>query len=443
MRGLDPRIPIVGAQCPPKRDGRDKPTAVRSKFGGRGAWHGFFWVLTVLPTIKTPGEGHAMRHYNTVFDTLLKLVPWHVFDRLVDTSKADKKVRRLTTRDQLIALLYAQLAGSESLRAIETGLASHASKLYHLGACEVSRSTLADANARRPYAVFTGLLAELMSRCERRLGRQVADAVYLMDSTGFRLSSLSADWAQFCAGVSGAKLHVVYSPDSACPSFADVTPANVNDITVAKTMPIRPGATYVFDLGYYDYGFWAKLDDAGCRIVTRLKVNTPLAVVAENPLPEQSPVLSDQIGNLPARQARSRNNPFQGPVRELRVRTETGKILRIVTNDLDTPAEEIAELYKRRWQIELFFRWVKHTLKVRHFFGTSENAVRIQLAVALIAFLLLRTAHSLQSSVQGLLAFTRLVANNLMHRRPIDRLLDPPPPILIDRRQLSLNLCQI
>ena len=121
------------------------------------------------------------------------------------------------------------------------------------------------------------------------------------------------------------------------------------------------------------------------------------------------------------------------------MRTETGKILRIVTNDLDASADEIAELYKRRWQIELFFRWVKHTLKIRHFFGTSENAVRIQIAVALIAYLLLRMAHALQTSVTSLLAFARLVATNLMHRRPIERLLDPPPPIIKDQRQLSLR----
>ncbi len=403
------------------------------------------WILLrfdVLPTIKTAEGSHAMRHHNTVFHAVLKLVPWHVLDRLVERAKANKKVRRLTTQEQFIALLYAQLAGSESLRAIEAGLASHASKLYHLGGCEVSRSTLSDANAQRPCTVFTALLAELMSRCERGLGQQIADAAYLIDSTGFRLSALSADWARFCAGVSGTKLHIVYNPDSACPSFAELTPANVNDITVAKTMPIRPGATYVFDLGYYDYGFWAKLDAAGCRIVTRLKVNTALSVVAENRLPEHSLVLCDRIGHLPARQARSRINPFSDPVRELHVRTETGKILRIVTNDLDAPADEIAELYKRRWQIELFFRWVKHALKIRHFFGTSENAVRIQIAIALIAFLLLRMAHSLQNSVHGLLAFTRLVANNLMHRRRIDRLLDLQPPNLTDRRQLSLNLCQ-
>jgi IS4 transposase len=207
-------------------------------------------------------------------------------------------------------------------------------------------------------------------------------------------------------------------------------------------MPIRPGATYVFDLGYYDYGWWANLNDAGCRIVTRLKVNTPLAVVAETSLPADSAILSDRIGHLPARQARSRLNPFQDPVRELRVRTETGKILRIVTNDLDAPAAEIAELYKRRWQIELFFRWVKHSLKISHFYGTSENAVRIQIAVALIAFLLLRAAHALQNGIQSLLTFTRLVTQNLMHRRSIQHLLDPPPPANQDLRQLSLRLCQ-
>jgi Transposase DDE domain/Domain of unknown function (DUF4372) len=402
------------------------------------------WILLrfdVLPTIKTQKGNHAMRHHNTVLHAVQKLVPWRVFDRLVDEHAANRKVRRLTTQEQLIVLLYAQLAGHESLRAIVADVESHASKLYHLGTRTVSRSTLADANAQRPCAVFTGLLTELMSRCDAKLGRLIADAVYLVDSTGFRLSSLSADWAQFTAGVSGAKLHIVYNPDSARPSFAELTPANVNDITVAKTMPIRPGATYVFDLGYYDYGWWAKLDAAGCRIVTRLKVNTPLSVVHASSPPAGSPVLSDRIGHLPRRQARSRKNPFQDPVRELRVRTETGKILRIVTNDLDAPADEIADLYKRRWQVELFFRWVKHALKIRHFFGTSENAVRIQIAVALIALLLLRFAHSLQNSVPSLLAFTRLVASNLMQRRPIDRLLDPPP-IHTDQNQLSLSLCQ-
>jgi transposase len=403
------------------------------------------WILLHLehsPMFETRKENHAMRHHNTVFHGVLKLVPWHVLDRLVEHYRTDKHVRRLSTRNQFVAMLYAQLADAQSLRTIEASFESHTTRLYHLGACELSRSTLADANARRSCAVFTDLLAELMGRCEASLGRRVAEAVYLVDSTGFRLSALSADWARFSAGVHGAKLHIVYNPDSERPSFAELTPASVNDITAAKRMPIRAGATYVFDLGYYDYGWWNTLNEAGCRIITRLKVNTPLSVVAELALPKTSSILSDRIGHLPARQARSRKNPFQDPVREVRVRTETGKILRIVTNDIDAPAEEIAELYKRRWQIELFFRWIKHALKIRHFFGTSENAVRLQIAVALITFLLLRMAHALQDSIKSLLIFTRLIRQNLMQRRRIDRLLEPPPLLTKDQRQLSLGLCQ-
>ena len=158
-------------------------------------------------------------------------------------------------------------------------------------------------------------------------------------------------------------------------------------------MPIEPGATYVFDLGYYDYGWWARLDQAGCRIVTRLKANTPFEIVEHRPVAPGSSILSDRTGHLPKRLAASRKNPMSGLVREVQVVIETGKVLRIFTNDLTASAQEIADLYKRRWAIELFFRWVKQTLKINHFVGASENAVRIQIAVALIAFLLLRLAH--------------------------------------------------
>ena len=219
-----------------------------------------------------------------------------------------------------------------------------------------------------------------------------------------------------------------------------VSTARVHDITPAKAMPIEAGATYVFDLGYYDYGWWAQLHDAGCRIVTRFKKNTPLAVIEELTVTVGSPVLSDRIGHLPERMAKSRKNPFGDPVRELRVTTDTGKELRILTNDLDAPAEEIAELYKRRWQIELFFRWIKQTLKIRHFLGTSNNAVRIQVAVALIAFLVLRLAQAAAKTIKSPLTFARLVCTNLMHRRSLNALLEPPPPIVRDTRQLAFNV---
>ncbi|QLH72594.1 IS4 family transposase [Rhodopseudomonas palustris] len=379
-----------------------------------------------------------MRHDNSVFHAMLNHVPWHVFDRLVDEYGSDARVRRLSTKDQLIALLYGQLSGAQSLREIEGGLASHAGRLYHLGGREVSRSTLADANAKRPNAVFAGLFADLVQRAGRGLRRKLGEAVYLVDSTGLRLSEQSADWAQFSNDVCGAKLHIVYNADSEHPVDAVVTPARINDITVAHTLPIDAGATYVFDLGYYSYAWWAELDAQGCGIVTRLKSNTKLSVVETNPVKDET-ILSDCIGHLPARQAASRSNPFQEPVREIRVRIDRGKILRIVSNDLDAPAAEIAALYKRRWQIELFFRWIKQTLKIKHFLGSSENAVRIQIAVALIAFLLLRLAHATQRAVGSVLAFSRLVRSNLMHRRPIDALLKPPP-IIQDQRQLSLAI---
>src|SRR6266568_411546 len=383
-----------------------------------------------------------MLHQNSVFHGVLKQVPWHRFDRLVDEHHADKHVRKLTTKGQLIALIYAQLSGAQSLREIEAALTSHATKLYHLGGEEVARATLSDANALRPWQVFGGLFGHLVGQFTRGLKRKAKEAVYLIDSTGLRLSALSKDWAQYSAGVCGAKMHVIYDADADCPIYAAVTPANVNDITAAKAMPIKPGAAYVFDLGYYDYSWWAKLDAAGCLIVTRLKVNTKLQVVAENPVAKGSAILSDRVGHLPQRMACNRRNPFQDPVREVRVRSDSGKILRILTNDLDLPAHKIADLYKRRWQIELFFRWVKQTLKIRHFLGRSDNAVRIQIAVALIAFLLLRLAHAAQRSVPSLLNFARLVRANLMHRRPLNRLLEPPPPIQQNQRQLSFNLCQ-
>lgn len=280
-----------------------------------------------------------------------------------------------------------------------------------------------------------------MKQAHRGLRRRIGDAVRLIDSTTVRLSGLSGDWATFSAGVCGAKVHVIYDPNADRPLYFAVTPSNVNDITAAKAMPIEAGATYVFDLGYYDYGWWAGLDDAGCRIVTRLKVNTPLRVVKENKVGKNSNIVSDRIGYLPARLANSRKNPVEVPVREVRVVIETGKVLRIVTNDLDASAQEIADLYKSRWQIELFFRWVKQTLRIKHFVGVSENAIRIQIAVALIAFLILRMAQATQKAIHSPLEFARLVRANLMHRRSIDRLLEPHHPPTLNPDQLSLELC--
>jgi len=399
-------------------------------------------ILLVSRSLRinwTRERSNAVPHQNIVFHGLLKHIPWTVLDRLVEEHHADPDPRGLKTRAHLIAMLYGQLCSARGLREIETNLRSHASKLYHLGGCTVSKSALSTANASRPFEVFAGLLSALMAQLQRGYRRKIGDCVRLIDSTSVQLSSLSGDWATFSAGVCGAKAHIIYDPDADQPLYLMVTAANINDITVAKEMPIEPGATYVFDLGYYDYGWWARLHQAGCRIVTQLKSNTPFTVIEDRPVPAGCSVVSDRTGYLPQRLAASRHNPMSALVREVRVVIETGQALRIFTNDLTASARDIADLYKRRWAIELFFRWIKQILKISHFLGTSENAVRIQIAVALIAFLLLRLAHDANRIVASPLAFARVIRANLMHRQSIAELLAARPPPGLQVRQITFQ----
>ena len=180
--------------------------------------------------------------------------------------------------------------------------------------------------------------------------------------------------SRFSAHVCGANAHIVFDPDVQTPVYREVSAANVNDVRIAKPMPIEPGATYVFDFGYYDYGWWAQLDDAGCRIVTRFKASTPLVDKRSRaPVVEGSDILSDRIGFLPERQAKNRRNPMQVPVREIVVRARSGKPMRLLTNDLDASAQEIADLYKLRWDIELFFRLMEQTLRITKFLAIRKR----------------------------------------------------------------------
>jgi hypothetical protein len=373
----------------------------------------------------------AVPHTNTVFCDVLKLLPWSAFERLVEQHGTDELVRSFTTKRQLLALLFGQLSGAHSLRDIEASMGSHQARLYHAGGVAPARSTFADANRDRDSRVFSDLFIAMLGMATRGLRRKMGDAVRLIDSTSLRLAGAGAKWARFSAEVCGAK--------AGCPIYHMITEATVNDIVAAKTMPIDVGATYVFDLGYYDYGWWAALDEADCRIVTRFKKNTPLNSAHAMPVQPGTGVASDRIGFLPGRQAKSRKNPMQGAVREIVVTMATGGTLRIFSNDLDAPAKEIADLYKRRWQIELFFRVMKQTLKITHFIGRSENAVRIQIAVALIAFLLLSRLRKMAQGQQSLLETARLVRANLMHRKDFTRLKKSQKPPPLDSQQLSLN----
>jgi Transposase DDE domain/Domain of unknown function (DUF4372) len=386
---------------------------------------------------------HLMQHRNTVLHRLLGHLRWHRFEALVAHHASDKHVRTLTTKTQFIAMAYGQLSGADGLRETVTRFNSQATSLYHLGAKPIARSTMADANANRSSEIFEDLFKDLAAAAQRRVRQAVEEATFLIDSTHLRLNEYSAKWARYSAGVCGAKVHVGYDPDADQPIYAMVSTANVNDITAAKQMPIEAGATYVFDLGYYDYGWWNTMHQAGCRIVTRLKKNTKLTITREKHVPPGGPILADRFGMLPTRQMHNRRNPMNCEMREVVVRIDTGKVIRVLTNDLTSSAQTIADLYKRRWAIELHFRWIKQALKIRKFLGTSGNAVRTQVYIALIVFLLLHLAHEAEKVLLNLLDFVRLVRTHLMSRRDIralDRPDEPAPPP--DQRQYGLDWSQ-
>ena len=380
-----------------------------------------------------------MPHQNTVFHQLLQYIPWQRFDALAKEHGHSQTARTFKPRHHLVSLLNGALSGVQGLRATVTTVSLDAARLYHAGGAGVKRTTLADANRYRDAAAFSGLLEEMIALAHRKLRRDLREALYLFDATSIKLNSLSADWARAQRQSFGAKAHVVYDAGAGIPVYSLVTAATVNDIKVAKKLTIEPKATYAFDLGYHDFQWFADLHDAECRFVTRFKKNTAFTLTETRALPKGAVALADRIGRLSTRMARSRKNPFDHPIRQIEVQTDTGKTLLLMTNDLTSPADEIAAIYKRRWEIELFFRWIKQGLNITRFIGTSENAVRTQVAVNMIAFLLLRLAQSTQTAIKRPLEFLRAVRATLMRRRPLNAL-NQPQPTHSDPRQVELDL---
>ena len=380
-----------------------------------------------------------MPYQDTVFGGLMKAFPRWRFDKLVQRHGADYRVRRLPSWSQFQAMVFCQLSGSRSLREVVGALERFPKSHAHLGLEPVRRSTLADANRLRPAALFEDVLEALVAQLGRRSGQREREMLRLIDATrvmvGKRVESWEADGA--------VKLHVVYDPGADTPVCFAVTSARTNDITPAKRFPLDPGATYVFDKGYYDFAFWAALDARGCRFVTRLKKNSPVTPIGTRATDPDGAILADRVARLSKRLASSRQNPFDKPVRLVTVRIDSGREITLLSNDLDAPAAEIAALYKQRWQVELFFKWIKQNLKIRHFLGTSENAVRIQIVTALIAYLLLRLAQIATGTGLGLQAIARLVAKTTFQRRALADLFEPPPDTPQPHHQLKIPFAKI
>jgi IS4 transposase len=291
----------------------------------------------------------------------------------------------------LKAMLFAQIAGLNSLREIEQGLAASPQSLYHLNLRVPARSTLSDAQSHRPAEIFRDLCQWLMGRVNRTLRREGRELVELIDSTPIALRDERFGWAEANARTRGLKLHIAYDPRVQTTCWIDITSPRLNDISAVQHMPITPGTTYVFDKGYVDFSWWHRLDQAGALFVSRLKSNTycrdvtPYEAEGENILADNDV----KVGHAKPRGG-AVNPLFDVQLREVVVRRDDKEPLRLITNDLERPAEEIAALYKERWQVELLFKWIKQNLKIKRFLGRSRNAVTSQIYIALIAFLLLR-----------------------------------------------------
>lgn len=388
-----------------------------------------------------------MRPHATLFEQVVEAFPWPRFDHYVRKHEADGSQRDFTSRQHFLALLAGTLGGHHGLRAMVAALAPNSGALRLLGGKAPARSTLADATRERPAELFVDLLRELIAHLKRPMRRALKAAVRLVDATYLGVGRRMRHWLGLHQGQVAAKLHVVFDPCVQKPVFFALTPARINDNTAAKCLlPIEPGATYVFDLGYYDFAWWARLAAADCTFVTRLKSNTPLRQTERREIvPGGDDVLSDQTGYVPERLAASRRNPFDQKGREIIVRIDSGKVLRLFTNDLTSPAEAIAALYKERWQIELFFKWIKQNLKITRFIGTSENAMRTQIAVAFIAYLLVRLIQAKQPNPHPAALVLLIVRTHLFVRRPVGLLLDPrrvlPPRSRSPANQLWLLQC--
>ena len=329
------------------------------------------------------------------FHDVLKALPRGVFDRLVAEQGADKHSKRFGSWHHLVAMVYAHLASVSSLRALETSFNSQSNHHYHLGAGPIRRSTLADANERRNAQVFALAAQYLMTGACRQLRRDGKELLYLLDSTSITLKGPGFDeWTLSNRTRSqGLKVHVLYAEQAAAPVHCSFTAANVNDVDEGKTLSIEPRATYVFDKGYYDFNWWASLDARQARFVTRFKSNVALKVLAQREVPVQDreTILQDAEVRFSNRSPGGRRrNHYTKPLRRILVNRPGGEPpLSLATNDLTSPATEIAERYRDRWRIELFFKWIKQHLKIKRFLGRSENAVRIQILCALISYLLL------------------------------------------------------
>jgi len=360
-----------------------------------------------------------MSHSNTLYNQILQLIPRHQFETRVRHYHADRYVKYFTCWQQFLTLLFAQIRSKDSLRDIETSLKAQSSRWYHIGFKDIKRSTLSDANNRRDYRVYEDFFYKLLERCKSITPKhrfRFKNPLYSLDATVIDLCLNLFPWAKFRKKKGALKLHYLYNHSGSIPSFLVVTDAKKHEVKVAKetTLPLVPDSILSVDRGYIDYKWLYSLTKSKVYFVTRAKKNIQYEIIGQHEVTTKKGVLFDHTVRLTGYYQK---RFYPEPLRLIGFYDkETKKELVFLTNQFSLAAYTITQIYKARWQIEIFFKWIKQNLKIKSFLGTSKNAVLTQIWVAMCYYLLLSYIKYQTKYAYTLLELSRMIAETVFDR---------------------------
>ena len=373
-----------------------------------------------------------MAKYSTILNFLSSHISRYEFKKIVNTYNGDKGIRTVSTEHLFKTMLFAQITKAFSLHEIIKTLEANGTKLYHTGMSPVKKSTVADALQKRDYRIFEDIFGVLLQKSQSLVSgkRRFRNPMRIIDASTIDLCLSRFNWAHFRKAKGAIKLHASYDSDTMLPHELFLSTGNVHESQTLCRFSRNPKDILVFDRGYNSYNSFWNINLEGSTFVTRIKSNAVIEKHVILDYAHSENVLEDCLCTFASKKGKKE---YPGTIRIIEYRDpETEKVYRFVTNDVTRSAQDIADIYKERWQIELFFKWIKQNLKIKTFFGTSKNAVWSQIWIAMILYLLLwivKHLYAIQESMQRIL---QVLKTTLFDRCHIESLFKPPPPKRID-----------
>jgi hypothetical protein len=386
-----------------------------------------------------------MNHGKYVFSQLVEFLPQRVFDRITDKYTGNKSIKHFTCWNQLLCMIFGQLSYRESLRDLIIVIEAHQSKVYHLGfGKNVSRSNLSKANENRNFKIFEEFASHLISLAQSKNSNEkfeIKGNIYAFDSSTIDLCLSVFCWAHFRKTKAGIKLHTLFDVNTQIPVFIHITEANIHDVNAMDVIDYEPLAYYIFDRAYVDYERLFRITTAKAFFVVRSKSNVKFKRMYSNKIDKSTGIKYDQIGKIEGFYS---SKDYPEKIRKVKFfDVEKNKLLIFLTNNFELKAQDIALLYKQRWQVELFFKWIKQHLKVKTFWGTTENAVRIQINIAIITYCLVSLISKELKINHSIYEILQILSASLLDKTPVNELLNKynnTETELQNPNQLILNL---